>query len=286
MDHRVPSPRPPREATAPPVADRVPAVLRQLAAERATGALLRDRGTLYLVEGRVVGAESPAAPAPEHLFSGGDAPGRGEMEICRLAALFDAAYFALDAAGGPARFHPGVTVPDPSRAVRPIGIETVARETRRRRRLLHGLWPCPEVDVAPVVPIAVEDLPEGSTAAVTPRRRAVLDLADGIRTPADIARELGRLAFHTLVDVRRLAAAGYVETPRAAPLAPPVAPPGPVEGSPRSAAPFATGPHPGGPAPAGLGTAAGIAGITAGSGSGEADIALLRRLRDALEAHL
>ncbi|MBB0232727.1 transcriptional regulator [Streptomyces calidiresistens] len=254
----------------------MPAVLRQLAAERATGALLRDRGTLYLVKGRVVGAESPAAPAPEHLFADADAPGRGEAEICRLAALFDAAYFALDAAGGPARFHPGLTMSDPSGAVRPIGIETVARETRRRRRLLHEVWPCPEVDTAPVVPIPMEKLPEGAAAAVTPRRRAVLDLADGVRTPADIARELGRLAFHTLVDVRRLAAAGHVETPRTTPAAPPVAPPGPAGGGARPAAPYA----------AGLGTVAGIAGITAGSGSGDADIALLRRLRDALEAHL
>ncbi|MQS09971.1 transcriptional regulator [Streptomyces sp. IF17] len=264
----------------------MPAVLRQLAAERATGALLRDRGTLYLVKGKVVGAESPAAPAPEHLFSVADAPGRGEVEICRLAALFDAAYFALDAAGGPARFHPGLTVCDPSRAVRPIGIETVARETRRRRRLLHEVWPCPEIDVAPVVPITMDDLPAGSAAAVTPRRRAVLDLADGVRTPADIARELGRLAFHTLLDVRRLAASGHVGTPRTVPVAPPVAPPDTVGGALRPAPPTPVGPHPGGPVPSGFGTVAGIAGITAGSGSGDADIALLRRLRDALEAHL
>ena len=36
---------------------------------------------------------------------------------------------------------------------------------------------------------------------------------DGIRTASEIARELGRPAFHTLVDVRRLAAAG-VSPPR------------------------------------------------------------------------
>ncbi|MEV4193485.1 transcriptional regulator, partial [Streptomyces toxytricini] len=39
--------------------------------------------------------------------------------------------------------------------------------------------------------------------------------ADGLRTPADLAWVLGRPAFHTLLDVRRLAAAGLVETPLA-----------------------------------------------------------------------
>ncbi|MFE0201435.1 transcriptional regulator, partial [[Kitasatospora] papulosa] len=44
-------------------------MLLRLASERATGALLRDRGTLYLVEGRVVHAESPAAPGIDVLLA-------------------------------------------------------------------------------------------------------------------------------------------------------------------------------------------------------------------------
>ncbi|NUS76171.1 MAG: transcriptional regulator, partial [Streptomyces sp.] len=35
-------------------------------------------------------------------------------------------------------------------------------------------------------------------------------LVDGVRTAPDIARAMGRPAFHTLVDVRRLAAAGVL----------------------------------------------------------------------------
>lgn len=37
-------------------------LLTRLAAERATGALFRERGTLFLEDGRVVHAESPATP--------------------------------------------------------------------------------------------------------------------------------------------------------------------------------------------------------------------------------
>ncbi|AKN71620.1 hypothetical protein QR97_19035 [Streptomyces sp. PBH53] len=70
---------------------------------------------------------------------------------------------------------------------------------------------------------------------------------DGVRTATDIARNLGRQAFHTLVDVRRLTAAGQITPLPTAPAPPPPpAPPRPVTTDP--------------------------------------DIALLKRLRDALEA--
>lgn len=82
------------------------------------------------------------------------------------------------------------------------------------------------------------------------RQRALLAAADGERTPAELARLLGRPAFHTLLDVRRLAAAGLVETPLDP--GPEPAPPPPVPALPVA----------------------------------DPDIALLRRLRDALEAHL
>ncbi|TWV36447.1 transcriptional regulator, partial [Streptomyces misionensis] len=80
----------------------------------------------------------------------------------------------------------------------------------------------------------------------------VLDRVNGTRTATDIARELGRQAFHTLVDVRRLAAAGHLGP---APAAPGAAP-GRARDLPPPFAPPVTDP----------------------------DIALLKRLRDALEA--
>ncbi|MEU5025419.1 transcriptional regulator [Streptomyces milbemycinicus] len=250
-----------------------PPGLAELAAERASGALLCDAGTLYLTEGRVVHAESPLAPGIDVLLtacgrlsvdSWRDAVDRraalggvgrflvdsgrlsdAELEICHLGTLFDAAYFALGPGSAPRGFYRGAA--HWLGPVRPVGADTVERETRRRHELLAGLWPYPQVDQEPVV----ARHPDAYAPPVTRRQRAVLALADGVRIPTGIARELGRPAFHTLIDIRRLAAAGHVATPRPRTPEPPVPGRGPV------AAVFA-----------------------------EPDVTLLRRLRDALEAHL
>ncbi|GGT35180.1 hypothetical protein [Streptomyces purpureus] len=247
-------------------------MLARLAAEHATGALLRDHGTLYLVDGRVVHAESPASPSLDVLLTAGgrlaqegwdeavdqagarSAVGRflvdsgrlggGELEICHLGAVFDAAFFALAPASGPTRFRYGVG--HWFGTVRPVSTAAVERETLRRRELLDSVWPYAAVDTAPVVP-----RPAAPGQTVSLRQRALLAAADGLRTPAGIARLLGRPAFHTLLDVRRLAAAGLVETPfDPLPEAPPALP------------------------------------SWVGEVAADPDIALLRRLRDALEAHL
>ncbi|MEV5874518.1 transcriptional regulator [Streptomyces sp. NPDC052101] len=241
-------------------------MLTRLAEERATGVLVREHGTLYLAEGRVVHAESPLAPgldvlltahdtlaatawqraaaetagplhAAELLLDSGLLPA-GALELCQLDALYDAGYFALAPSSAPGRFRydSGPRVgPLPS-----VPVVALERETLRRRLLLHRLWPDPGADSAPLIRAD----PAGA-APVTPRQRAVLDRVDGVRTAPEIARNLGRQAFHTLVDVRRLAAAGHVT-----PLAPAV-----------------TRPAPPPPPP-----------VT------DPDIALLKRLRDALEA--
>ncbi|MEV6569699.1 transcriptional regulator [Streptomyces sp. NPDC051577] len=248
-------------------------LLTRLAAERATGALLRDRGTLFLEDGRVVHAESPSTPGLDVLLTtgGGLAPERwndavnqagarrqvarylvdsgglagGELEICHLAAIFDAAFFALSPGSGPSRFRRGATHWIGS--VRSVPAAAVERETRRRRELLDAVWPYPLLDTAPVVP---RQAAPGQT--ITARQRFLLHQADGRRTPADLAWVLGRPAFHTLLDVRRLAAAGLVETPHA---------PAPI-------------PMAGTPLPDWMTQAQ------------SPDVALLRRLRDALEASL
>lgn len=71
----------------------------------------------------------------------------------------------------------------------------------------------------------------------TRRRRAVLEAADGRRTPAEIALLLGRSAFGTVLDIRHLAAGGLIEStpslppppvplqPLLAPVPPPLPPP-------------------------------------------------------------
>ncbi|MBW5483881.1 transcriptional regulator [Streptomyces bambusae] len=247
-------------------------LLTRLAEERATGALLRDRGTLFLEDGRIVHAESPATPGLEVLLTvgGGLAPERwreavdragarrqvarflvdsgslagGELEICHLAAIFDAAFFALSPGSGPSRFRRGATHWIGS--VRSVPAVAVERETRRRRELLDAVWPYPRLDTSPVVP---REAAPGQT--VTLRQRSLLRHADGVRTPGQLAWALGRPAFHTMLDVRRLAAAGLVDTPHEPPptRAPVVLPDWVTRHQPP-------------------------------------DVALLRRLRDALEASL
>lgn len=247
-------------------------MLVRLADERATGVLVRDHGALYLADGQVVHAEAPDAPGLDVLLTAGgrlrpdswaDAVAQagsrrqvarflvdsgqvagGELEICHLGALFDAAYFALAPGSGPTRFRYGVA--HWIGRVRPVPTQVVEREARRRSRLLDAVWPHPAVDTAPVVPH-----PRCAGRALSPRRQALLDLADGVRTPAAIARELGRPAFNTLIEVRRLAADGLIETPG------------------ENRAPDDPGPPPEAFEPPSV-----------------LDSALLRRLRDALEATL
>ncbi len=131
-------------------------MLVRLAAERATGALLRDHGTLYLDEGQVVHAESPAAPGIDVLLtSAGRLPaedwqeavdragtrgrvgrflvdsGRlagGELELCHLSALFDAAFFVLAPGSGPTRFRYGAA--HWLGRIRPVSAAAVERESR------------------------------------------------------------------------------------------------------------------------------------------------------------
>ncbi|MEU3449964.1 transcriptional regulator [Streptomyces thermolilacinus] len=257
-------------------------MLRRLAADRATGALVRDHGTLYLVEGEVVHAESPVAPGLDILLAGGSdrraaarartgRPGRigdGEREICRLGALFDAAFFALAPGRGPARFRYGAE-PRHAGTGRPVPAVALERETLRRRELLDSVWPYPALDAAPVVP-----RPAAPGQSVTARGRALLARADGTRTPAQLAWVLGRPAFHTLLEIRRLAAAGLVETP---------APPPPADPRTGTAPAPAAAPD-GAPAPVPLPLPLPPSGAV--PAADHPDIALLRRVRDALEARL
>lgn len=242
------------DVTAPDVT-----ALMRLAAEGATGALHGRVGALYLADGAVVHAECPAVPdigwrltaagrlSPESweeaVAEGGPAYragsflvergrlSRGELELCHLSALFDAAYFVLcpldRSQQAPHRFL--WEARHWFGPVRPVPAAVLQREVRRRRKLLERAWPWPEVDAAPVVPVAAGPYGHGC-AEPTCGRRAVLEAADGVRTPVQIARALGRSAFATLLDVRRLAAAGLVRTPRTstAPARPPLV--GPAAG--------------------------------------------------------
>ncbi|MGW3245441.1 transcriptional regulator [Streptomyces sp. NPDC001070] len=275
------------------------AALARLAEARASGALYGSAGAVYLRDGAIVHAESPCAPdlgvrlmacgllSPDqwreavttastgrgvggHLVDTGRVA-RGELELCHLLALFDAAYFTLLPDSEPDRFQPGAT----SRLgpiSRPVPAQRVAREAQRRRAQLERAWPWDDTDAGPVVPRSTGEARGGRARAPTPGQLAVLEAADGSRTPVQIAWHLGRSAFATLLDVRRLAAIGRISTPvRAeATVTPAPVPPAP---SPAASAPALPPPALGGPQPAVL-------------PSSDPSVALLLRLRAALEARL
>ncbi|MBD9727130.1 hypothetical protein PV755_25090 [Streptomyces caniscabiei] len=253
-------------------------MLSRLAAERATGVLLRESGSLYLSDGKVVHAESPRSPGLDVLLATGgilDSDGwreavdtagaglrvgrflvdsgrvaRGALELCHAGALFDAAYFVLGPSSAPASFRYGAA--HWLGPIRPVPVATVEREARRRRDLLHRIWPDPATDEAPLVRAAGLDAPP-----VPARQGAVLGQVNGLRTAAEISLSLGRPAFHTLVDVRRLAAAGLISTARRSPVPSPPVPagPAPVPAGPDDAPAAARGhvpaTHPGLPSPPG-----------------------------------
>ncbi|CAM5443915.1 hypothetical protein [Streptomyces purpurascens] len=257
------------------------ALLGTLAEQGASGALSTESGIVYLASGHVVHVESAVTPAlgdllthsgalaPDGWWAAIDQAGRrcrvgrqlvdsgqlaaGALELCHLGALFDAAYFVLAHDGPALRFRPGVA--HWLGAVRSVPVDAVLRESRRRRELLHRIWPEPCVDLAPLarVPdVAPSDLPA--------RRSRTLAQVDGVRTAAQIATALACRTFHTLVELRRLAAAGMVVP--VATAAAPASAPAPVP-APASAEP--------GPAPRPM-------------TPDEPDTALLRRLLHALEA--
>ncbi|MEU9629433.1 hypothetical protein ACFZDB_17680 [Streptomyces luteogriseus] len=262
------------------------AQLGTLAAQGATGALSTESGIVYLAAGHVVHVESAVTPdlgdllthsgalAPDGWWEAIDQAGRrcrvgrqlvdsghlaaGALELCHLGALFDAAYFVLAHDGPALRFRPGAA--HWLGAVRSVPVDTVLRESRRRRELLHRIWPEPAVDRAPLARMP------GSEAADLPARRGrTLAQVDGVRTAAQIATALACRTFHTLVELRRLAAAGLVAP--VAPLIPgPSSDPSPAPAS----APATVSAEPGhAPRP---------------TASDEPDTALLRRLLHALEA--
>ncbi|MER5636841.1 hypothetical protein ABT095_07795 [Kitasatospora sp. NPDC002227] len=216
-------------------------LLEVLAGSGATGALRGEYGTVHLADGAVTHAESHLAPGPAVLLtvSGRLSPqlwqllllghgpscrvgsrlvaqghlSQGELELCALSTLYDAGYFALASPAATAVFDPGAR--HWLGPVVRVGARALLRETARRQQLLTRIWPWPQVDTAPLVPARTSPGAVGrrSRPRLSPRGRELLALADGRRTPADLALLLGRSAFATLAEVRRLAAAGYAETP-------------------------------------------------------------------------
>ena len=214
-------------------------LLTQVAGERQTGTLVvggHPGGAVYVLEGQVVYAESPAAPGVgELLTSSGRLAGRtwqhaldqgtstarvgrllveqghltqGELELCVLGATYDAAYFALAAEAAPVEFLGGATHwLGPVVHIDPVAVD---REVRRRVRMLDEIFPDSRVDVAAVTPVG---RPPRERIWLTAPQWELLVHADGQRTPADLALLLGKAGFATIQELRRLAALGLLELP-------------------------------------------------------------------------
>ncbi|WP_051756334.1 hypothetical protein [Kitasatospora purpeofusca] len=223
------------------------AAVERLAAERATGALRGPAGTVYLVDGLVTHAESHRAPDlatllttsgrldPDtwqeavHRFGPYARVGealveqgrltRGELELCHLGTLYDAACFLLDT---PATLASWTFAPGMRHWLGPVaavGAHRLRREAERRRHLLDRIWPSAQLDTVPLRRTAAQAPAPGRHARrvrpPTRRQYELLDRADGRRTVAELARLFGRSAFATTADVRRLAAAGLLAGPGA-----------------------------------------------------------------------
>ncbi|NKZ06869.1 DUF4388 domain-containing protein [Actinomadura latina] len=169
-------------------------LLGVLERERCTGVLrVGGDGAFHLERGAVVHAESRHASA---------GPG-SDPELGALLAVFDAAYFVLGSAVEP------VFTEGPVSGRLRITVATLVQEQRRRRARLDAAWPDGGVDVAPVVPVRRV---RRQRVILTGVQAEILLNADGRRTPARLARDLGRTAFGCLLAVRGLAAASLVRT--------------------------------------------------------------------------
>ncbi|MFI5844354.1 DUF4388 domain-containing protein [Catenuloplanes sp. NPDC051500] len=210
--------------------------LSQLVTAGETGALHVDGdpgGVIYLTEGQVSYVESAAAPGVGELLTtsgrlsaptwdsavsaGKDAHrvGRllieqghlteGELELCVLGVIYDAAYFVLQPAAVPVRFAAGE-----QHWIGPVcrvDADVLSKETTRRRRLLDEVFDSSTLDTAAVRPAP---RPPVERVVLSALQYELLLAADGERTPAALARILGRAGFVTLQQVRALAAAGLI----------------------------------------------------------------------------
>ncbi|MFC0532581.1 ADAM 12 protein [Phytohabitans kaempferiae] len=187
-------------------------------------------GIVYLTDGWVSYVESPGAPGvgellttsgrlPTQVWAAAAASGepvgpllvaqghltQGELELCTLGALYDAAFFALSPTPARVRFEPGVR--HSLGPVCQVDAAVLGRELTRRRKLLDDVHPISDVDTG-----RLRTVPRAPTPrlVVTAPQWELIVHCDGERTAADLARLLGRAGYATVLELRRLAAAGLV----------------------------------------------------------------------------
>ncbi|MGV9676060.1 hypothetical protein ACWDSJ_12335 [Nocardia sp. NPDC003482] len=208
--------------------------LRRLGIQRGTGVLRAADGAFHLTEGAIASADCRRTPGLDRLVvaagvataedwrrAAAGEPGRvldrPRLETLALLSVFDAAYFLL-ASPSACEFRPAP--PHWLAPVCHIPPDALVHECARRGDPEAGPWPARLVDRAPVVPVRRA---RRRRIALTGGQIEVFGTADGRRSVAAIARELGRTTYGCLVSVRELTAAGLIEPPatdRAEPEAP------------------------------------------------------------------
>jgi hypothetical protein len=167
----------------------------------ASGRVPADVWRSAVAAGRASGTIGETLIADGHI-------GRNELALSVLSALMDAAFFLFDAAVS-ARFEPD--------SVNPLGqycaleFAAAGAEVDRRRRLLADVWPDPAIDTAAVVPARRL---RGHQVSLTAVQWEIVANADRRRSPADLARLLGRETFVILLEARRLVRMGLIEPGR------------------------------------------------------------------------
>ncbi|GAA1560950.1 hypothetical protein GCM10009827_097820 [Dactylosporangium maewongense] len=207
--------------------------LQQLAGLGVTGAMTvvgQPGGVIFLRDGLVNGVESPAAPSVDRLLTAAGVvdervwetipsrPARAlvegghlsaaEVELCAINALYDAAWFVLSTERAELRFAPDIE--HWLGAESTVTADQLCDHVARQRRILDEVHPSDVTDTAAVRPVLRPGL---DRVLLSGLQWEIVLHADGQRTPQDLAGLLGRSAYAVTLDVRRLAAAGLIESP-------------------------------------------------------------------------
>ena len=241
--------------------------LRQAHYERLTGRLAAPGFVgveILLADGLVTAVLTPASPGPDSVLlrSGRvnqvewaravDAVGErgrldeilvsrslvrgGELDVIRVAALFDAMFaVCLDAPEDWEARPAGSGIEPPLPLVPGIPPALLLAEADRRCAKLSRRWGSP-AQLARTRPQVTVKATQAGTGAIE-RHREILLCANGRRTPRDIAFVLGRGVYAVMVDLGQLESRGMVQTKeQAVPAALPSAAPRRIEGEARSEA--------------------------------------------------
>jgi hypothetical protein len=227
-------------------ANLIAARVRKLANEQSTGILPmygRGDGAIFFRDGQVIYAKSSRTPLPGPRATGPGVlgslpaqapPSRGEgpasaagtraarptsrlSELLKLTDLIvDALTDLLSSESRYAKFRRADVLPVGQG--RPMAVETLLAEVRRRHEVLRQLAPV----ITPDTTIGCESSISLPSAQVTPAQWALLGRAAEVTTPRLVAMQLGRSVFGTTIEAYRLAELGL--------LAVPGRPPAPADG--------------------------------------------------------